>query len=68
MQTYLEQCKNKKIEINEESFDDFVDFWHTSEQTRNISLHDAIGITWEEYSENILNQHDLLKLLKEKIK
>ncbi len=68
MKTYIQQCKDKEIEMNQESFDDFLDFWHTSEQTRNIALHDAIGITREEYSENILKENNLLKLLEEKIK
>lgn len=68
MKTYIQQCKDKEIKMNQESFDDFVDFWHTSEKTRNITLHEAIGITWQEYSENILKQNKLLELLAEKIK
>lgn len=68
MKTYIQQCKEKTIELNEKSFDDFVEFWHTSQQTRNITLHDAIGISWKEYSENILKQDNLFQLLEKKIK
>ena len=67
MKTYIEQCREKSLNFNKESFDDFVAFWHTSDQTRNITLHDAIGISWKEYSENILKNDSLFQLLEKKI-
>lgn len=67
MKTYIEQCKDKSIELSQNSLDDFVDFWHTSEQTRNITLHAAIGISWDEYRENMSNSEKIMKLLKSKI-
>jgi hypothetical protein len=67
MKTYIQQCKEKLIELNEESFDDFVDFWHTSDQTRNITLHDAIGITRQEYGQYILKSKELIEFLKSKV-
>jgi hypothetical protein len=53
--------------LSESSLEDFVDFWHTSEQTRNITLHAAIGISWDEYRENMSNSEKIMKLLKSKI-
>lgn len=67
MKTYIQQCKEKVIELNENTFDNFVEFWHTSEQTRNMTLHEAIGITWKEYSQYILDSEELLKLLQKKL-
>lgn len=67
MKTYIEQCKDKSVEPNQESFDDFVDFWHTSDKTRNMTLHAAIGVTWDEYRENILDSKKMLEFLKTKL-
>lgn len=66
MKTYIQKCKEGIIQINEKSFDDFIDYWHTSEETRNISLHDAIGISFEEYSKNILDENKMIEMLKNK--
>jgi hypothetical protein len=68
MKTYIQRCKEGTIEVNENSFDDFVDYWHTSDETRNISLHDAIGISVEEYGKHILNVTSMLNMLEEKVK
>jgi hypothetical protein len=68
MKTYIQKCKEGIIQVNEKSFDDFIDYWHTSEETRNISLHDAIGISFEEYGMNILNVEKMIIFLEEKIK
>lgn len=68
MKTYIQRCKEGTIEVDENSFDDFVDYWHTSDETRNISLHDAIGISFEEYGKHILNVASMLNMLKEKLK
>ena len=59
---------SKEFDTTEKSFDDFIDYWHTSEETRNISLHDAIGISFEEYGMNILNVEKMIIFLEEKIK
>ena len=66
MKTYIEKCKDKSIELSKDSLDDFVDFWHTSDQTRNMTLHAAIGITWDEYRENMNNSEKIMNLLKTK--
>ena len=68
MKTYIQKCKEGIIQVNEKSFDDFINYWHTSEETRNISLHDAIGISFEEYGMNILNVEKMIIFLEEKIK
>lgn len=68
MKTYIQKFKEGIIQVNEKSFDDFIDYWHTSEETRNISLHDAIGISFEEYGMNILNVEKMIIFLEEKIK
>jgi len=31
MKTYIQKCKEGIIQINEKSFNDFIDYWHTSE-------------------------------------
>lgn len=67
MKTYIQQCKDKTIEFNEDSFNDFVDFWHTSEKTRNITLHDAIGISLEEYGKTFTKENELFQLIERKI-
>lgn len=67
MKTYIQKCKEGIIKVDENSFDDFVDYWHTSDETRNISLHDAIGISFEEYGKHILNVESMLKMLEDKV-
>ena len=65
MQTYIQKIQNKEVPLTEESLDDFIDYWHTSDVSRNISLHSAIGVSWEEYSKHI--NHNFLDFLKTKI-
>ena len=60
MKTYIQKCKDGVLIFNKESLDNFINYWNTSDETRNITLHDAIGISKEEYSKNV---NDLLKFL-----
>ncbi len=44
--SFIELCMDGKVLLEE--IDDFVDKWHESSQ--DVSLHEYLGMTWEEYS------------------
>lgn len=67
MKTYIEQCKEGMTELNKKSLEDFVEFWSKSDQTRNRTLPEAIGITLEEYRNNILDYEKIMTIVKSKM-
>ena len=66
MKTYIEKCKEGIIELNEKTLNEFIEFWNKSDQTRNITLYEAIGLSKLEYGHNTLESKEIIKLLKNK--
>lgn len=67
MKTYIQQCKENLIELNEDSFNKFVDFWSKSDQTRNVTLNEAIGISIEDYKKSGSDFNKVREILKNNI-
>ncbi|MES1241810.1 MAG: hypothetical protein ABUT39_09350 [Acidobacteriota bacterium] len=49
--SFVDLCR--RGEAVPEQIDDFVDLWH--EGASELSLHDFLGMTWEEYSAWVAN-------------
>lgn len=54
--TFLGQCVAGTASVDD--VDDWIDRWHEGDSDK--SLHDYLGMTWEEYS-NFALSHDALK-------
>lgn len=57
MSNFVEQVLNDKITDPINRIDDFISEWHSS--NTNLSLHEWLGFTWQEYSLFIENQNNL---------
>jgi hypothetical protein len=66
MKTFIQQCIECSTKV--EDYDDFIDFWHTSETARNVQLHEAFGLSQEEYSTTFFNHDKFIAMLNQKIK
>lgn len=57
--TFVQRCRDGEMRVQD--IDDFVEEWHTSEQTRNMTLHECIGLTQEEYASGIFDLEPVIR-------
>lgn len=55
MQTYIDRVRMGHTTLNDDTLDDFIEEWHTSDSWRNYELHAAIGVSQTQY-EKILKK------------
>ena len=54
-------CSGKALP---EDIDDFIDLWHKGKAGEGLSLHEYLGMTWEEYSIWVQSADALPRILK----
>lgn len=57
--TFVDLCG--RGDASPDQIDDFIDLWH--EDGSGLSLHDFLGMTWEEYSAWVVNPGLLRRII-----
>jgi hypothetical protein len=61
---FIEKCLAGKVTTDQ--IDDYIDFWHNGVEGENQELHEYLGMSWDEYSEYVMNYDCLLTIIQQR--